>query len=953
MKQILKLSLLLTLLLPAIAHAHNFEVDGIYYLKNGNEATVTYKGTSSDQYSDEYTGEVEIPKTVTYYGTTYSVTAIDHSAFSGCTNLTSVTIPNSVTNIGNTAFYGCTSLSNVTIPNSVTNIGNSAFSGCTKLNNVTIPNSVANIGDRAFSKCSSLTDITFPNSISHIGSYVFSLTPWYENQPDGLVYIGLIAYNYKGTMPDNTTITIREGTICIAGSAFYGCNGMSKVVIPNTVITIGSSAFHNCTNLTSVMIPDSVSTIGTSAFAGCTGLTSIAIPNSVTSIGSYAFDGCSGLTSISIPNSITTIEEGTFIYCTSLSAVTIPNSVTTIRFSAFDNCSSLTNIVIPNSVTEIEDNAFFECKGLTTVTFQHTGPVRISNGSAFSYCPIKSVYVSDLSFWCMNDFDVFVYPSDYDNIDNHIFLNGVEVTNVIIPNNVNQIADYAFFGCKSLTSLIIPNSVTTIGSNAFQECTGLKSISIPSSVTEIGGMAFYNCIGLSDVYCYILDPTLIIGPNEPLYWDWYEIENVPSHRTLHVPAGSIELYKSDWDWSEAFFGTIVEMDSHLEMPDTSLLYWETVTIPVVLCNDRNILAFQTDIVLPEGFSIAANEVDEYLVTPSKRLSGDHVMMASDYENGVVRVVCYTPESQPIEGYNGDLFYITVKVPENAVGEYPIILRNSRLTTEDYTELWIPDASATINVKAYILGDANNSRSVTVTDIVVTAQYVLGRNPQPFVYDAADLNGDGDVSVTDIMLIAYMLQHPSLNAPMRVPAQTANNDRMSADAISLIPGETRTINIMLDNDLDYSAFQLDLTLPEGLTASNFALTDRAGGHAFDVSAIDDSKLRALCYSPELETINGHEGALLTFDVTAMAQVTGNIIVDAIELVTDGCQTVEMGAFNIQVNNSSAVNEVVNGKAVARVEYFNVAGQQIAMPTSGITIIVTTYTDGTRSTTKLHL
>jgi hypothetical protein len=215
-----------------------------------------------------------------------------------------------------------------------------------------------------------------------------------------------------------------------------------------------------------------------------------------------------------------------------------------------------------------------------------------------------------------------------------------------------------------------------------------------------------------------------------------------------------------------------------------------------------------------------------------------------------------------------------------------------------------------------------------------------------------MNGDGDVSVTDIMLIAYMLQHPSVNALLRAPALIAYNDRMSADAISLMPGETRTVNIMLDNDLDYSAFQLDLTLPEGLTASNFALTDRASGHTFDACTIDDGRLRVLCYSPTLATINGCEGALLAFDVTAMTHVTGNIIVDAIELVTNSCQTVDMDAFNIQVNNSSAVNEIVSGKTVARVEYYNVAGQQIAEPTSGLTIIVTTYTDGTRSTNKLH-
>lgn len=846
MKQILKLSLLLTLLLPATALAYDFEVDGIYYLKNGNEATVTYRGASSNQYSDEYTGEVIIPETVTFNDTTYLVTRIGSSTFSNCTELINVTIPNSVTDIGDYAFLGCSGLISIDLPSSITNISNSTFHNCSSLASINVASS----------------------------------NPKYDSRNN--------------------------------------CNAIIETAT-NTIIT-------GCKN---TVIPNSVTSIGNGAFAGCTELTGIDIPNSVRIIGEGAFDSCTNLANIIIPNSVTSIDYNAFFECSNLVSITIDNSCTSVARDAFYGCFGVKRINITDIAAWCQNNfvSFFEGDGLWNY---HT----------------YNLYLNDE---VVRDLTI---PSSVTSISEMAFLCCGSLTNVNIPNSVTSIGTDAFKGCTSLTSICIPNSVSSIGMGAFHNCTGLKSISIPSSVTEIGDWAFFDCIGLDDVYCYILDPTLLIGTNMRGYWDWGG-DNPSSHRTLHVPAGSIELYKSDWDWSEAFFGTIVEMDSHLEMPDTSLLCWETVTIPVVLCNDRNVLAFQTDIVLPEGLSIATNEEDEYMIAPSSRFSSDHILMASDYGNGVVRVVCYTPEGQPIEGYTGDLFYITVKVPEDAGGEYPIILRNSRLTTEDYTELRIPDATAIINVKTYIPGDANNSRSVTVTDIVVTAQYVLGRNPQPFIYDAADMNGDGDVSVTDIMLIAYMLQHPSLNAPLRVPAQTANNDRMSADAISLIPGETRTINIMLDNDLDYSAFQLDLTLPEGLTASNFALTDRAGGHAFDVNAIDDSKLRALCYSPELETINGHEGALLTFDVTAMAQVTGNIIVDAIELVTDGCQTVEMGAFNIQVNNSSAVNEVVNGKAVARVEYFNVAGQQIAMPTSGITIIVTTYTDGTRSTTKLHL
>lgn len=114
MKQLLKLTfLLLALLLPATAMAHDFEVNGIYYNINGNEATVTYRGSSYYQYSDEYSGNITVPSTVIYNGMTYSVTSIGVSAFCGCSGLTSITIPNSVTSIGNSAFSDCNSLSDV------------------------------------------------------------------------------------------------------------------------------------------------------------------------------------------------------------------------------------------------------------------------------------------------------------------------------------------------------------------------------------------------------------------------------------------------------------------------------------------------------------------------------------------------------------------------------------------------------------------------------------------------------------------------------------------------------------------------------------------------------------------------------------------------------------------------------------------------------------------------
>ena len=326
-------------------------------------------------------------------------------------------------------------------------------------------------------------------------------------------------------------------------------------------------------------------------------------------------------------------------------------------------------------------------------------------------------------------------------------------------------------------------------------------------------------------------------------------------------------------------------------------------------------------------------------------------MAEHQNDGSVRVVCYTETGESIIGNEGNLFYIKIKAPENVSGEYSINLRNSHLTGANYVEIRIPDTGAVLKVNTFIPGDVNDSRTVTVTDIVVTAQYILGLDPNPFIYDAANMNDDNDITVTDIMLIAYLINHPMMNAPKRMPVLDSGNDCMSGEGVTLMAGQTRTVSIILDNETAYTAFQMDLTLPEGLTASNFQLTDRAGNHAFDVNAIEGNKLRALCYSPAIETIEGHDGALLTFDVTATGDVKGNITVDGIELVTVDCQTVLLSDFTIGVNTTTSLNELNNAKAIASIEYFNLAGQRIDRPESGVTIAVTTYTDGTRTTAKL--
>ena len=260
-----------------------------------------------------------------------SVTSIGERAFFDCTGLTSVTIPDSVTSIGERAFRDCAGLTSVTIGNRVTSIGDAAFYNCTELTSVTIPDSVTSIGGSAFAWCSSLTSITIPDRVTSIGGDAFYNTAWYNNQPDGLVYAGKVAYKYKGTMPSNTSIVLKEGTLGIADSAFAYCTGLTSITIPDSVTSIGDGVFSDCTGLTSITVAKGntkyhsaenclIETESKTLIAGCKN-SIIPTDGSVTSIGSYAFKGCTGLTSIVIPDSVTSIGSYAFYYCTGLTNI--------------------------------------------------------------------------------------------------------------------------------------------------------------------------------------------------------------------------------------------------------------------------------------------------------------------------------------------------------------------------------------------------------------------------------------------------------------------------------------------------------------------------------------------------------------------------------------------------------------------------------------------------------
>ena len=358
-----------------------------------------------------------------------NVKTIGQFAFAGCSRLISVTIPDSITSIDHETFRGCTSLTSVAIPDSVEVIGGWAFRGCTSLTSITIPDSVENIGSLAFADCAKLTAIILPDNITKIEEEAFYNCGYYNdsrNWENEVLYIGNHLVEAKTS---SGAYDVKDGTKTITDYAFKACSSLNSVTIPDGVTSIGDSAFEDCTKLTSITIPDSVISIGYRAFYN-TGYynNSSNWKSSVLYVGNHLIEAKTSLSGVyNIKDGTKSIAAQAFYGCSSLKSVTIPDSVTSISAGAFEYCENLTSVKIPLSITTIGDFVFTECINLTSIS---------------------------------------------------------------IPNGVINLGEGIFAGCDSLTSITIPNSVTSIGDYAFDDCTSLTSVTIPGNVTTIGDRAF-------------------------------------------------------------------------------------------------------------------------------------------------------------------------------------------------------------------------------------------------------------------------------------------------------------------------------------------------------------------------------------------------------------------------------------------------------------------------------
>lgn len=531
---------------PAVSHVEDSSTAEVFDSKNirinareTSDTSVAYPVTGGNIYFDPTTGAISgsdiditsatIPSSINGV----NVTSIRWGAFSGRKVLSSVSIPNGIITIGSSAFKDCTSLKSVSIPDSVTSVEFGAFSGCIELSNLSVPASVIKLGGDVFKGCNKLV------SAGPIGG----------------------GYNYEfGWLEE------------IPQYAFEGCDGLSSVVIPDSITRIANYAFDDCVGLVSIHVPGSVTYIGDCAFRGCSKLTNIAILSDTTIIRPGAFSGCSGITtagpigggydyefawtqelptqafsgcsnlrSISIPDSITVIGESAFSGCDKLTSVELPRTLNRIGREAFYGCSKLTNVNIPNGTYSIGKSAFGNCVGLVKVTIpesvQYTGE---SSGYAFAGCsglttagPVGGGYNYEFG-WT-------------EKIPDYAFAGCINLQSAMIPDGITYIGKLAFCSCEKLEKLTVPGSAS-FGTDSLWLCSGLTSAGPIGSgcdyeygwTDSIPRYAFHNCNGLIDATVANGITTIAMGAFE----ECNSLESVNIPKSV-ASIGNAAFYKCD------------------------------------------------------------------------------------------------------------------------------------------------------------------------------------------------------------------------------------------------------------------------------------------------------------------------------------------------------------------------------------------------------------------------
>ena len=772
-------------------------------------------------------------------------------------------------------------------------------------------------------------------------------------------------------IPESITVNnVNYIVTSIGKKAFYACTKMKSIVIPNSVTLIGASAFsgelyaisdaicYKEMSLHSITIGSGIKKIDYNAFNGCYNLSSVyisdleawlnieyeekneyiyyegnerrignplqyaehlylngeeirdlVISDNITSIGKGAFYGFKGFISVKIGNGIESISEKSFCGCSSLISVIISDKITSIGNSAFSGCKKITSVIIGDGVNKIEDGAFGGCSNLTSISIG-TGLKYVGMDAFYGCEKLDTVNVSDLSAWCKITF--------YDNplkTAKHLYLNGKETKDLIIPDDVTNIGYQAFKGFSGIKTLAVSDNVASISGSAFSDCDELESVSVGNGVNEIGSNAFSGCVKLSSVKlgksiktilsmsfanCSYLSECECLALNaptgEPDAFTGTDISNV----TLLVDKTAIDSYKSVNPW--ASFKEIVAIkendtesgapkgtedvsgqDNSLYIDDTSIKINSKGALSVKMKNTASVEGFSFDLYLPDGITVAkdANEnPDVRLGTERTTSEQTNTFTATILDNGALRVMAASTNGSVIGGNDGEVCVVNFIVGESvAQGDYTVYLRNIVISDENAKAYETAEISATITVTApkTMDGDANGDGDITVADYTAIAHYIMGNTPEGFDERAADANKDGKVNVADYTAVTHLLLYGQIARPSGYITRGARrgiaelDNVISIEPISVNAGEEATLSVRMKNSVEAEGFCFDMFLPDEMSCIFAELsterTTKDRTNTFEYVMLPNSGvLRVLAASTNGSSFRDNEGEVAKVTVS---------------------------------------------------------------------------------------
>ena len=545
---------LLALLLPCLAVAHDFEVDGIYYnITSEEKKTVEVTSPSDKRIVDGgykfYRDVVFIPEKVNYDGKEYTVTAIGERAFENNYELLSVVMPNTIRSIKEFAFNGCINLKSLTISSEVSEIGDYAFMGLSSLEHLAVDchnktfdsrgDCNAIIRTRTNTLLVGCKATVIPDGVEVIAGNAFiscqdsSIEPFELNFPPSVEIIEPFAFNCCYPL---SAVTFSEGLRRIGRWAFMGTS-IECLEIPASVIEIDEQAFISCDSLKVIKVRKGNKVYDSRK--GCNAIIESAtgrllrgsegttiVPDGVKVISSCAFYG-SKIKKIKLPSSLETIERGAFMCCKELKKLVIPGSVRRIHYEILMD-SGVEELVVENGVENIPQSAFYGCQKLRYVSLPESLKEFGRYGAVFVDCP-ELVRV------------------DVDKDNEYYYSNG----QVLVDKRTKTIIDG--WGTEICNAADFPKELlpTRIGDNAFRKHSLLRYVILPATIESVGDGAFSGCKSLLQLNCHAVVPP-VLGKDVFKLDEVNGIVITPLQEMLnvYVPDEAYEAYRNAPGWKD-------------------------------------------------------------------------------------------------------------------------------------------------------------------------------------------------------------------------------------------------------------------------------------------------------------------------------------------------------------------------------------------------------------------